>query len=286
MVHLQASIVHLSVPTVTSMLTVLSSFHVQQSWTQCRSMSKHGTLVGHMTSLVQGSQLFGGLPDSESSCQFRMLATVHIQVVNDLWQPQPWPHYRCQQCEWGYGGSHAVQRVIRAVAYDYQLLHGCIGPVYGHSVIAVCWVSPSHPWGQLSCLPCRTPEGGPWTGNWIVMSCCCQPSENSASFLVRRLPQTHVSLHPFRAWLFCAFQGIILVRIPNEVRTWHTAQLRRNIWDEYLLGIFIKCLGSCWIHHLNDDSTTKNYAGSIRGLILRWRLVLQACQNVTLGTTS
>ena len=35
------SIVHLSVPAVTSMLTMLSSFHVQQSWIQCHSMSKH-----------------------------------------------------------------------------------------------------------------------------------------------------------------------------------------------------------------------------------------------------
>ena len=51
-IYKQASIVHLSVPAVTSMLTMLSSFHVQQSLIQCHSMSKHGILVGHMTSLV------------------------------------------------------------------------------------------------------------------------------------------------------------------------------------------------------------------------------------------
>ena len=38
MVRLQASIVHMSVPAVTSMLTMLSSFHVQQSCIQCRSL--------------------------------------------------------------------------------------------------------------------------------------------------------------------------------------------------------------------------------------------------------
>ena len=94
---------HLSVPAVTSMLTMLSSFHVQQSWIQCHSMSKYGILVGHMTSLVQGSQLFGWMPCSESSCQFRMLAIVHIQRVDKLWQTQPRPQHRCQQCELVYG---------------------------------------------------------------------------------------------------------------------------------------------------------------------------------------
>ena len=91
MVHLGASadsvillFVHLSVTAVTFMLTTLSSFHVQQSWIQYRSLPKHGTLVGHMTPLVQGLQVFGGLSGSESSCQFRKLATVHIQRVDDL----------------------------------------------------------------------------------------------------------------------------------------------------------------------------------------------------------
>ena len=137
------SIVHLSVPAVTSMLTMLSSFHVQQSWIQCHSMSKHGMLVGHMTSLVQGSQLFGWLPCSESSCQFRMLAIVHIQQVDKLWQTQPRPQHRCQQCELVSGGGHAVQRVLHAVAYDYQLLQGCMATGCGYLAIAVCGAPPS-----------------------------------------------------------------------------------------------------------------------------------------------
>ena len=131
LVHLQASIVLLLVPAVTSMLTMLSSFHVQQSWIQCRSLLKHGTLV-------QGSHLFGGLPGSESSCQFHMLATVLIQWADDLWQTQPRPRHWCQQCECAFGGGHAMQRVIRTVAYDYQLRHGCMGPRFGHPAIAVC----------------------------------------------------------------------------------------------------------------------------------------------------
>ena len=73
-----------------------------------------------MTSLVWGTQLFGGLPGSESSCQFQMLATVHIEQLR--------PQHRCQQCEWASGGGHAVQRVIHAVVYHYQLLHGSMGP--------------------------------------------------------------------------------------------------------------------------------------------------------------
>ena len=129
------------------MLIMLSSFHVQESWIQCCSLSNHGILVGHMTSLFQGSQqLFGGLPGSESSCQFWMLATVHIQRVDDLWQTQPRPQHQCQQCEWASGGGHAVKPVIRAVAYDYPFLHGCMGPRCGHSAIAVCWAPPSHRW--------------------------------------------------------------------------------------------------------------------------------------------
>ena len=99
LIHTQAPIVHLSDPAMTSMLTMVSSFHVQQSWIQCRSLSKHGTLVGYMTSLIQGSQVFGRLPGSYSSCQYRMLATVHIQRVDDLWQTQPRPQHRYQQWE-------------------------------------------------------------------------------------------------------------------------------------------------------------------------------------------
>ena len=111
------------------------------------------------------------------------------------------------------------------------------------------------------------------------MSWCCQPAERSASVLVRSLPNhmSHYTLTALRSC--CASQGVIPVSIPNEVHTWHTAQIRRNIWNEYLLGIFIKCLGSCWLHHLKDGSSIKNYTGSIRGFSLRWRQVLQACQN-------
>jgi len=61
--------------------------------------AKHGILVGHMIYLFQGSHLFGGLPGSKSSCQFGMLATVHIQRVDDLWQTQPKPQHQCQQWE-------------------------------------------------------------------------------------------------------------------------------------------------------------------------------------------
>ena len=139
----EALIVHLSVPAVTSMLTMLSSFHVQQSWIQCHSMSKHGILVGHMTSLVQGSQLFGWLPCSESSCQFLMLAILYLQRVDKLWQTQPRPQHRCQQCELVSGGGHAVQRVLHTVAYDYQLFQGCMATGCGHPAIAVCGAPPS-----------------------------------------------------------------------------------------------------------------------------------------------
>ena len=49
-------------------------------------------------------------------------------------------------------------------------------------------------------------------------------------------------------------------------------------WYEYLLGIFIKYLGSCWLHRLNDGSSISNYTCRTRSLSLRWRQVLQACQ--------
>ena len=67
-----------------------------------------------------------------------MLGTVYyIQRVDDLRQIQPRPQYRCQQWEWASGGGHAVQRVIRGVAYDYQLLHGCTELGCDHPAIAV-----------------------------------------------------------------------------------------------------------------------------------------------------
>ena len=96
-----------------------------------------------MTSLVQGSQLFGWQPCSEISCQFRMLPIVHTQRVDKLWQTQPRPQHRCQQCELVSSGGHAVQRVLCAVAYDYQLLQGCMAIGCGHPAIAVCGAPPS-----------------------------------------------------------------------------------------------------------------------------------------------
>ena len=86
-------------------------------------------MVGHITSLVQGTQLFGVLPGSERSCQFRMLPTGHIQRVDNLWQTQPRKTHRCQQCELAPGGGHALKRVIRG---------GCMGPCCGHPAKAVC----------------------------------------------------------------------------------------------------------------------------------------------------
>ena len=145
-----------------------------------------------------------------------MLATVHIQLEVDLWQTHLRPQHQRQQCEWASGGGHAVQHVIHAVAYDYQLLHGCMGPVCECPAVAVCWAPPSHQWGQLPCLPHRTPEWGPWTGNWIVLSCCCQPTESSASFLVWQPSQPHVSLHPFHTWLLLCLSGSHPCKYPKR----------------------------------------------------------------------
>ncbi|KAK2163844.1 hypothetical protein NP493_1444g02022 [Ridgeia piscesae] len=61
---------------------------------------------------------------------------------------------------------------------------------------------------------------------------------------------------------------------------------RREESESFSVTNGIKHGCSCWRHHLNDGSSIKNYTGSIRGLSLRWRQVLQACLNVTLGTMS
>ena len=136
------------------------------------------------------------------------------------------------------------------------------------AAIAVCRAPPSRRWGQLHCLLYRVPKEGHLTANWIVLSCCRQPPESSTSWVLLCLSRTHA----------CKYR--------KEVQTWHTAQLRRIIRDEYLLGIFIKCLGSWWFHHLNDGSSIKNYAGSIRSLNhLRWRQVFQVCQLLLLLTS-
>ena len=67
-----------------------SDFHINHAVffscpAKCRSLSKQGTLHG--------------LPGSNIFYLFQMLATVHIQVVDHLWQTQTRPQHQCDQCE-------------------------------------------------------------------------------------------------------------------------------------------------------------------------------------------
>jgi len=61
--------------------------------------------------------------------------------------------------------------------------------------------------------------------------------------MVRQFSQPHTSLQPFHAWLLL-WLSMSHPNIPNDVQTLHTAQLRRNIWDEYLLGISLNFLAA------------------------------------------
>ncbi len=83
-------------------------------------------------------------------------------------------------------------------------------------------------------LPYRRPEGEPWTGNWIVLSCCCQPTESSASFLVWQPSKPHVSLYPFHIWLLLCLLGNHLCKSTRD--TLHS-------WEE-IYGMNTCCIYS------------------------------------------
>ena len=52
-----------------------------------------------------------------------MLATVHIQMVTDLWRTQARPQHKCQLSKSAPFGGPAVKHVIHAVASYYLPLN-------------------------------------------------------------------------------------------------------------------------------------------------------------------
>lgn len=68
--------------------------------------------------------------------------------------------------------------------------------------------------GQLPCLPHRTPEGGPWTGNRIVQSVNPQKVLPVSWY---GSPPNHTSPYTLSTpGSCCSFQGVILVKYPKQ----------------------------------------------------------------------
>ena len=131
---------------------------------------------------------------------------------------------------WGMANTAKITTLVSTVRMSIWWWPCCAAcDVYSSiRLSASSWLHRVRVWtswnsSELPCLPYRPHERGHWTRNWIAMFCCCQ-SPAMATFLTTRL------LTPFPQ--MALVHSVILVSIPNWVNTWHTVQLRRNIWDE------------------------------------------------------